>query len=52
MEGQQDHTPPVDPGWAEMETISQNIQILPQDTLRRICKGPLTTFTRECKDNQ
>ncbi|KAJ9265996.1 hypothetical protein DTO212C5_6557 [Paecilomyces variotii] len=39
-------------GWAEMESISQNIQILPADTLTRICRGPLVKFTLECQDNQ
>ncbi|GAD96200.1 HEAT repeat protein [Paecilomyces variotii No. 5] len=39
-------------GWAEMDSISQNIQILPADTLIRICRGPLVKFALECENDQ
>ncbi|RAK96233.1 THADA/TRM732 family protein [Aspergillus ibericus CBS 121593] len=34
----------------EMEQLSQTIQILPEDTLVRIGKGPLVKFTNACDD--
>ncbi|PYI07666.1 hypothetical protein BO78DRAFT_396285, partial [Aspergillus sclerotiicarbonarius CBS 121057] len=33
-----------------MEQVSQNIQILPEETLVRIGKGPLVKFTNACDD--
>ena len=41
------------PGWAEMENISQdNIQILSEETLRAIAKGPLARFVASCEDDE
>ncbi|KAL2834612.1 putative death-receptor fusion protein-domain-containing protein [Aspergillus pseudoustus] len=34
----------------DMEQISQNIQLLPADTLEKIAKGPLVKFTHTCDD--
>ncbi|KAL2813296.1 putative death-receptor fusion protein-domain-containing protein [Aspergillus granulosus] len=34
----------------DMEQISQNIQLLPEDTLEKIAKGPLVKFTHTCDD--
>ncbi|KAL1847167.1 hypothetical protein Plec18170_008731 [Paecilomyces lecythidis] len=42
----------VETSWVEMESISQNIQILPAETLIRICRGPLVKFALECEDEQ
>lgn len=39
-----------DTQWPEMETISQNIDVVPQATLKKIAKGPLVGFTHECDD--
>lgn len=39
-----------DKRWPEMDAISQHIELLPEETLRRIAKGPLVQFTRECED--
>ncbi|OOF99394.1 hypothetical protein ASPCADRAFT_393269 [Aspergillus carbonarius ITEM 5010] len=35
-----------------MEQVSQTIQILPEETLVRIGKGPLVKFTNTCDDNE
>jgi hypothetical protein len=32
----------------DMEEISQTIQLLSEDTLNKISKGPLVKFTQEC----
>lgn len=37
---------------ADMEEIAQNIQILPERTLREIAKGPLVKFTLSCDDTE
>ncbi|KAL4785390.1 putative death-receptor fusion protein-domain-containing protein [Aspergillus varians] len=37
-------------GPIDMEHISQNIQVLPEETLDRIGKGPLVKFTLTCDD--
>jgi hypothetical protein len=34
----------------DMEEISQTIQLLSEDTLSKISKGPLVKFTQECDD--
>lgn len=39
-----------DTRWPEMETISQNIDVVPEATLKKISKGPLVEFTHECDD--
>ncbi|KAJ5083898.1 hypothetical protein NUU61_008477, partial [Penicillium alfredii] len=36
----------------EMEEIAQNIQFLPDTTLREIAKGPLVKFALSCPDNK
>lgn len=38
--------------WADMNTILENIQLVPENILLQITKGPLLKFTRECKDDQ
>ncbi|PYH94631.1 HEAT repeat protein [Aspergillus ellipticus CBS 707.79] len=35
-----------------MELIAQNIQLLPEETLARIGKGPLVKFTHACDDQE
>lgn len=45
-------SPAGDAEWAGMNTILENIQLVPEDILLQITKGPLLKFTRECKDNQ
>ena len=37
---------------ATMEEISQNIQILPEKTLRDIAKGPLVQFALTSTENE
>lgn len=39
----------TDARWMDMEAIS-TIEVLPEETLRRISKGPLTEFILECDD--
>ena len=39
----------VDAKWMDIEAIS-TIEVLPEETLRRIAKGPLTKLTLECDD--
>lgn len=39
----------TDARWMDMEAIS-TIEVLPEETLRRIGKGPLTELTLECDD--
>lgn len=34
----------------DMDEIAQDIQILPEKTLREIAKGPLVKFTLSCDD--
>ena len=34
----------------DMEEISQTIQLLSEETLTKIAKGPLVKFIRECND--
>lgn len=41
---------PGDTKWPDVEAISQNIEIVPEDTLRKIAQGPLVEFTLECDD--
>ena len=41
-----------DTKWPEMETISQNIDVVPEATLKKISKGPLVEFTHECDDSE
>lgn len=36
----------------DMEEIAQNIQILPEKTLREIAKGPLVSLTLDCTDDE
>lgn len=36
----------------QMEAIAQNIQVLPETTLKEIAKGPLMHFTLTCRDDQ
>ncbi|KAL1964941.1 hypothetical protein VTN77DRAFT_6294 [Rasamsonia byssochlamydoides] len=38
--------------WGDVNTILENIQIVPEDILLRISKGPLLKFIHECKDDQ
>jgi hypothetical protein len=38
----------VDGRRVDMEEISQTIQLLSEDTLSEISKGPLVKFTQEC----
>lgn len=45
-----DSTQRADP--IEMEEIAQNIQFLPDTTLREIAKGPLVKFALSCPDNK
>lgn len=33
-----------------MDTISQNIEVVPEATLKQIAKGPLVEFMHECGD--
>lgn len=44
--------PPGDAGLplSEMEQVSRNIELLPEETLVRIGKGPLVKFTNSCED--
>jgi hypothetical protein len=44
--------PVGDAKWAGMDTILENIQIVPENTLVQISKGPLLKFTQECKSDQ
>lgn len=37
-------------GQVDMEEIAQNVQILPEKTLRDIAKGPLVSFTLSCDE--
>ena len=39
----------TDARWMDIEAIS-NIEVLPEETLRRIAKGSLTELTLECDD--
>ncbi|OJJ31583.1 hypothetical protein ASPWEDRAFT_697288 [Aspergillus wentii DTO 134E9] len=41
----------VDGRWPQMDAISQNIQVLSEETLAQIVKGPLRKFTLECEDD-
>lgn len=41
---------PGDTKWPDVEAIWQNIEIVPEDTLRKIAQGPLVEFTLECDD--
>lgn len=41
-----------DPGWAEMEDVSQHVAVLSEKTLRQIAKGPLAKFTLSCQDDE
>lgn len=41
-----------DPGWLKLDTISQQVQILPEETLKEIAKGPLAKFIASCEDNK
>ncbi|KAL2825227.1 putative death-receptor fusion protein-domain-containing protein [Aspergillus cavernicola] len=43
-------SPQGDAGPIDMERISQDIQILPEETLDKIAKGPLVKFTLTCDD--
>ncbi|KKK22927.1 hypothetical protein ARAM_005405 [Aspergillus rambellii] len=43
---------PRDAGSIDMEDICQNTQLLPEDTLQKIAKGPLVKFTIACDDIQ
>lgn len=38
------------PGPIDMESISQNIQMLPEVTLDQITRGPLVQFLSTCND--
>ncbi|PYH62216.1 THADA/TRM732 family protein [Aspergillus niger CBS 101883] len=44
--------PPGDAGLplSEMDQVSQNIELLPEETLVRIGKGPLVKFTNSCEE--
>lgn len=39
----------VDAEWMDIEALS-TVEVLPEETLRRIAKGPLTRLTLECDD--
>lgn len=41
-----------DPAWAEMEAVSQHVEVLSENTLRTIAKGPLAKFTLNCQDDE
>lgn len=41
-----------DPGWRELEEVSQHVHIVPEKTLRQIARGPLTKLALECEDNE
>ncbi|KAL3471955.1 putative death-receptor fusion protein-domain-containing protein [Aspergillus californicus] len=50
MNNKPDHSVEGDVKPTDMELISQNIQILPEETLDIIAKGPLVKFTLTCDD--
>lgn len=37
---------------ADIKSFSTNIQLVPEEILLRICKGPLKTFVQTCQDEQ
>jgi hypothetical protein len=37
---------------AGIKSFSTNIQLVPDEILLRICKGPLKTFVQTCQDEQ
>lgn len=39
-------------GWMEMDNISQQVQILPEKTLKDITKGLLAKFVAACEDDE
>lgn len=39
-------------GSADMQSLSKNIQLVPEDVLLNLCKGPLRNFVRNCQDSQ
>lgn len=41
---------PGDTRWPDVEAIAQNIEIVREETLRKIAKGSLVEFTQECDD--
>lgn len=50
-------TPEVDPcvgeyQWPELDSIIRNIQLVPEDVLLRITRGPLAKFIQGCEDSQ
>lgn len=38
--------------WSELASISKNIQLVPEDVLLRITRGPLTEFVQGCEDSR
>lgn len=37
---------------ADIKAFSTNIQLVPEEILLRICKGPLKTFVQTCQNEQ
>lgn len=37
---------------ADIQSVSKNIQLVSEDVLLNLCKGPLRNFARNCQDAQ
>lgn len=37
---------------ADIKSFSTNIQVVPEEILLRVCKGPLKTFVQACQNEQ